>query len=458
MEKRTLWYDAAGNIYHAIVLITLAGIANSIIEIGGKVDNLVSMTNFFGGRGAVDLFSFDTWDLYGLMAVLLIVAGYCMYLGGLKGFAKLQVGEDASNVMRIRRGTIWALVALLVDYIPIIGGSTALIFNIVSFFVMIGGYNGLKKSLTFPEKARRGAHLLFASMILGAIGSLLAFVPILGAVFDGVIHIIVLFMGLLGWARIRKATPLSDKGCSQVTYVAFKEVPGATSVIAGVIFAYLVPSILFKLGSADYIMMKCPFSSEQCSLYSYLFIQIFTIVGIMMIANGICNLKKNNDSYAAPLKRFLRATYIWLCTVGLFWWWYYSNGFGVEMLEIMPNSAIGYYVSFIIAVFYLNSLFLFYGMTRKNRMMKVGLKFLIGAYGLKMVSVILNSFFYIKLGAGTNNEIVANLGALLHAFGDFVSVLFAILFIIGFRKLLSGIYYEEVIVDESEAVFTSDKA
>lgn len=201
MITQSEWRSRAASILNAIILITLAGIGKSIVNYIGDMNDVGSFLDMLDGK-PMD-FAPDQWDIMGYIASLLIVIGYFMYLSALKNFSVLQIGEAQIGILRVRSGIIWSLLAVFIDYLPFFGGFFCFVFNIIAFFVMLGGYGRLRSSSDFPQKARSGASTLYSSLIVGLIGTLLGLIPIMGAILEGIFSFIAFIMLLCGWVSIK---------------------------------------------------------------------------------------------------------------------------------------------------------------------------------------------------------------------------------------------------------------
>ena len=208
------WRVYASNVRSSIIVIMLFGIAKSVIGFVGGIGSGVSDLMNFMESGTVDV-GIDMYDALEYIFGLVVVIGYFSYMSGLSGFAKTQANDDDSRgVRRIRGGMVWTLLAVLVDYIPKIGGFISFLFLFIAFFVLLSGYSKLKNSLTFPVKARRGASVLFGSMFVQLIGNILDLIPLVGDLFEVLFSFIAFCMVLNGWKKIKKAdvneTPMTQ--------------------------------------------------------------------------------------------------------------------------------------------------------------------------------------------------------------------------------------------------------
>lgn len=208
------WRVYASSVRSSIVVIMLFSIVKSVVDFVGSIGSTVGDLMSFVQSGTVD-FGADMFDVLGYATTFVIVILYFSYMSGLSNFAKIQANDDDSRgVRRIRSGMVWTLLAVLVDYIPTVGGFISFLFLFIAFFVLLSGYSKLKNSLTFPVKARRGASVLFGSMFVQLIGNILDLIPIVGDLLEALFSFIAFCMVLNGWKKIKKAdvneTPMTQ--------------------------------------------------------------------------------------------------------------------------------------------------------------------------------------------------------------------------------------------------------
>jgi len=197
------WKAYAGEVLNGIVLLTLASLAGSACDFAGSAsDGFELASGFMNGDIGADIFMPDEWDVAQWVMLVLEIIGYVMYLSGLKKFSTEQQQGDAESVMKVRSGAIWMLVGVIVGHIPVIGKFFKLIFVIIGFMDMLGGYKALKRSQTFP--ATTGAGTLHSALVLQLIGVLIGILPFMGFV-EVICDIIVFFMIISGWSAIKNA-------------------------------------------------------------------------------------------------------------------------------------------------------------------------------------------------------------------------------------------------------------
>lgn len=102
MKVTTLWREKGGNIFNAVLIISLMPLIEAIVSLYDKIDDL-SGIGYMLMSGNIDgsMFGADASDV---VVPLLMVFAYVLYFGGLTGFAKLQKAADAHAILNIRKG------------------------------------------------------------------------------------------------------------------------------------------------------------------------------------------------------------------------------------------------------------------------------------------------------------------------------------------------------------------
>lgn len=152
--------------------------------------------------------SLDFFDLAEYLVQFVIIAGYFMLLGSLKEFSRIQTNEeDRASVMEVRKSYIFLLVAAIADFIPIIGGVLWLIFYIIAYAKLIGGFKRLSKSEQIPQIASDGFRGLKSCVIWILVGGIISIIPVVGDALNGLINIVVFFVMLHNWKKVRNNGP-----------------------------------------------------------------------------------------------------------------------------------------------------------------------------------------------------------------------------------------------------------
>ncbi|MCD7969790.1 MAG: TMEM43 family protein [Alistipes sp.] len=187
------WKKPTTTIFNGILLYVICGF------LYGMFNSMATVSSFFSTGG---FFTILKW-----ISFIGLIAGYVLYIMGLDSFKKILPEADAASVGKIFLGVILGIVALIIAFIPIAGWILGGLCNLTSFFLMLIGFNSLKGSATFPIKARSGAGTLFVAMILGVVGVIIGWIPLIGWILGGLISLICLIMTFVGWNNIKNADP-----------------------------------------------------------------------------------------------------------------------------------------------------------------------------------------------------------------------------------------------------------
>lgn len=205
--KNIIWKKSVNAIIIAFVVYTLGSIACDVMEtvetiMGGDIiEDIVDTL-----RGRND--SMSVFDLIGYLVKILVIGGYLVLLGSLKDLSRIQVTEmDENSVMRVRNGYILTIVATLIGFIPIVGGLIALIFYIIAYSRLIGGFKRLANSIYLPDSASAGFRQLRACTIWILVGSILSIIPFIGPIIRFLINFITFFVIVSSWSKIKKNGP-----------------------------------------------------------------------------------------------------------------------------------------------------------------------------------------------------------------------------------------------------------
>lgn len=207
--ENIIWRKRVQAIIIAFVAYTIATVADSVLETigmltgGDLLDIIETVYETFTGESSIGFFEMGEY-----LVQFVIIAGYFMLLGSLKEFSKIQPSEeDRTSVMKVRKGYIFLLVAAISDFIPIIGGILWLIFYIIAYAKLIGGFKSLGKSEQIPQIASAGFKGLKSCVIWILVGGIISIIPVVGDALNGLINIVVFFVMLSDWKKVRNNGP-----------------------------------------------------------------------------------------------------------------------------------------------------------------------------------------------------------------------------------------------------------
>lgn len=211
--ENIIWRKRVQSIIIAFVAYTIATVADSVLETigmltGGDLLGIIeTVYETFTGESSIGFFEMGEY-----LVQFVIIAGYFMLLGSLKEFSKIQPSEeDRTSVMKVRKGYIFLLVAAILDFIPIIGGILWLIFYIIAYAKLIGGFKSLGKSEQIPQIASAGFKGLKSCVIWILVGGIISIIPVVGDALNGLINIVVFFVMLSDWKKVRNNGPEANE-------------------------------------------------------------------------------------------------------------------------------------------------------------------------------------------------------------------------------------------------------
>ncbi|MDR0507364.1 MAG: hypothetical protein LBH32_11230 [Dysgonamonadaceae bacterium] len=205
-----LWTKTTKQIFSGVMISQVGGIVYDIlkpilelIDFINKPADLGFVGDFFGVKPPAYNSIFDDFGIILVIMQVILFGGSLLYLVGIFGFTKIQPESDGRAMRKVRAGIILSLVGAVLTMIDI--PVLPALVNIVGFILMLLGYSALKRSNTFPEKARQGAGRLKGAMIWLIIGFILGLIPVAGGFFRMVCSIVSFFMVLSGWACIKNS-------------------------------------------------------------------------------------------------------------------------------------------------------------------------------------------------------------------------------------------------------------
>ena len=181
-EKINKWNLTTEAIYKNVMLYSIAGMVAGLFSIIPLMGWLVNVCN------------------------ICVAAGFIAFFIRLKDMQLLVDPADTQAAKYLCNGVLIHILSLMLRFIPAIGWILGPIAVIVSCVFMLMGYNGLKKSETFPGKD--GMKLLFIAMIIGIVGGVLDIIPAIGDILGGICYIVEFVLVLLGWKKV--ATPVTE--------------------------------------------------------------------------------------------------------------------------------------------------------------------------------------------------------------------------------------------------------
>lgn len=198
-----MWSKPTKAIFNGILLYSICGLLYPFFDYFESASSLASNMSSFMSNGSLDM-GISALDVICWLLLAGIIVGVFLYMQGLSQFGNILEPADSTAIGKVRTGAILLIVAAVVDFIPFLGWVGG-ILNIIAYILMLIGFSALKGSTTFPEIAKKGANLLFVSMILLLVGAGIGFIPLVGGIFKMILNPVAFILMMVGWMRIKNA-------------------------------------------------------------------------------------------------------------------------------------------------------------------------------------------------------------------------------------------------------------
>lgn len=196
-----IWKADTAKIRKGFMCVMIASVLMGLLSIFVTLNILPAHIGLFAALG---------------LEVMAIIA-YVFYFVGITKMAKHLDGEDKASFRVIRNAIIVNLIAIFLGVLAgllvnvsllvgVVGGFLSALLGLASLVLTMLAFEDLKTSLTFPKMARKGAKLIFASLVIMLIFTIISFIPY-AAIIGGAVCIIVWVLQAVGWTKIANADP-----------------------------------------------------------------------------------------------------------------------------------------------------------------------------------------------------------------------------------------------------------
>ena len=197
-----IWNKETRQAYVGTLLYSLLGILAAILAPIAGASALASFASGSSGGGFVATLL--------ILVELCIIAGYVIFFLAVKDLKNITEGEDQSAFGNVFLSIIFDILAAVFGMIPgvrWVGG----ILAIVSCVLLLMAYSSLKKSAAIGQlspAATAGFGQLFTAEVLVAI--VIGWIPLVGGFVGAILKVIAWVLVLLGWKKV--ATPVAVPG------------------------------------------------------------------------------------------------------------------------------------------------------------------------------------------------------------------------------------------------------
>lgn len=204
LNENSSWSQYTGMIIKAIWIYTITGIFGAIF---GAIDRLLNPVSILAALSGEDTpgSAFGTLDT---ICQILVIVGYVLFFLNIKKFVDIQTTDaDRKAAKDIYIAYILLIVAIVADFIPVIGGIAWLVLMIIGYVKLLSGFKALKTSATWTDDARSGAGLIYSSTIWLLVGAVISIIPFVGGFLNALITLVIFFTILRGWKKIQAGAP-----------------------------------------------------------------------------------------------------------------------------------------------------------------------------------------------------------------------------------------------------------
>lgn len=210
------WKPITTKIWNGAILYLIAGIIGALFELYDTFQDFQSLFSADSPEGFFDAWINNSIDIISgtTLANLFRIIGFILYYTALGEFSTFHQDNTTNyKITRLQSAAICGIVAIVLDYIPVIGGLASWIMTLVMYFIMTSAFSYLRYSPVFNTKAKAGGGLLRTANVMYIIGM---FLPYIGSFFN----LLGFFMTIIGWGRIANGGPIAPGFAAQPQYPA----------------------------------------------------------------------------------------------------------------------------------------------------------------------------------------------------------------------------------------------
>lgn len=140
----------------------------------------------------------------GWASTVVAIFGFVLFLMGLN-MLKNSLDENGQGAVKLLViASILGIIGLVIDFIPLIGFVSSIIY-IVAFVIELVGFLKLKKSDSIGEVGKGGVTFLLIAMILAIVQAFFGLLPIpFMGILTSILSIAALALVLFGWMKVQE--------------------------------------------------------------------------------------------------------------------------------------------------------------------------------------------------------------------------------------------------------------
>lgn len=131
------------------------------------------------------------------------IIGFVLFFIGL-GQLKSELDETGKGAVKLLVvAAIVGIIGLLIDFIPLVGIVASIVY-LASYIIELVAFIRLKNSESIGETGVQGVKLLLIAMIITLVGVLFGILPLIGGIITKLVSLAAFLLILFGWLKVQE--------------------------------------------------------------------------------------------------------------------------------------------------------------------------------------------------------------------------------------------------------------
>ena len=131
------------------------------------------------------------------------ILGFVLFFIGL-GQLKDEMDEIGQGAIKLLiTASIIGVIGLVISFIPLVGIVAGIIY-LAAYIIELIAFIKLKKSTTLGDPGKAGVNLLFIALIVTLVGGVFGLLPVVGGIISTIISLAAFILILYGWLKVQE--------------------------------------------------------------------------------------------------------------------------------------------------------------------------------------------------------------------------------------------------------------
>lgn len=139
----------------------------------------------------------------GWTSTVTTILGFILFFAGLNQLKPFCDEAGQKGIQLLIKAAITGLVAMFIDFIPLLGILAGIIY-IIAFVLQVYGLLELKKSQSIGVEGVAGTSNLITALVFVILGSILGLIPFAGDTINALVSLAALVIIIFAWMRIQQ--------------------------------------------------------------------------------------------------------------------------------------------------------------------------------------------------------------------------------------------------------------